>query len=201
MSFNFNATTAYNGMFNQKTSIKPLAGFLTHEMYLNNLLTAVNHTKETLLAGQLVELTTNAKQSSGLVGLNPNVLEISVNPVGEGANSMSSIIVHNITDFVMPADKAPALRNTQTTYVASVGMGVELYLPCDLTLLGKTNRVKLYYNATTNTYSAESAGAIQLGNGEVTLCGNVVEGQQIVFDSTNTEQTIFKDCYVIKVKI
>ncbi|GAA9232858.1 hypothetical protein HpHA215_05410 [Helicobacter pylori] len=136
MGFNVNQTTTYNGNFNQQTSIKPIAGFLTYEMYLNNLTTALNATSNVLLPGQPVALQVGAKQASALVGLNPNVLTISETPVGTN-DVLNAVIIHNITDFVMPGDKAPALRPTQTSYVAEIGSGVEVFLPCDLSFLGQ----------------------------------------------------------------
>ncbi len=44
MGFNFNATTNYNWHFNSEITNKPIAGFLMHQKYLDNLLTAVNNT-------------------------------------------------------------------------------------------------------------------------------------------------------------
>ncbi|GHS39075.1 hypothetical protein VN1161_01110 [Helicobacter pylori] len=61
MGFNVNQTTTYNGHFNQQTSIKPIAGFLTYEMYLNNLATALNSTGNVLLPAQPVALQIKAK--------------------------------------------------------------------------------------------------------------------------------------------
>lgn len=194
----FNSTTPYNGHFNQKTTIKPIAGFLTHEMYLNNLITGVNDGGYMLLPGQPIVLQTGAKQGSGLAGLNPNVMSMSL--PATGATHASSVLIHNINDVVLPGDQAPALRSTQTSYVASVGMGVEIYLQCDLTLLGVDNRIKLYYNISKYEYTTEASGNIQLGYDYVTLTSNVVEGKAIHWDSSGTN-TIWQDCYVVKVRL
>ncbi|GAA7824895.1 hypothetical protein HpCOL2_05760 [Helicobacter pylori] len=200
MGFNVNQTTTYNGHFNQVTSIKPLAGFLTYEMYLNNLSTALNSTGNVLLPAQPVVLQIGAKQASGLVGLNPNVLNISETPVGTNG-VFTGVIIHNITDFVMPGDKAPALRPTQTSYVAGIGSGVEVFLPCDLSFLGQSDRQFISWNKTNQCYTLETTGVESFGSQKVTLKSNVVEGKQIVFDTNNPTQTTFKDCYVIKVRL
>ncbi|GAA7995370.1 hypothetical protein HpCS24_05850 [Helicobacter pylori] len=200
MGFNVNQTTTYNGHFNQQTSIKPIAGFLTYEMYLNNLSTALNSTGNVLLPGQPVALQIGAKQASGLVGLNPNVLNISETPVGSNG-VFSGVIIHNITDFVMPGDKAPALRPTQTSYVAEIGSGVEVFLPCDLSFLNQANRQSISWDKTNQCYTLETNGAESFGSQKVSLKSNVVEGKQIVFDTNNPTQTIFKDCYAIKVRL
>ena len=200
MGFNVNQTTTYNGYFNQQTSIKPIAGFLTYEMYLNNLTTALNSTGNVLLPGQPIALKIGAKQASGLVGLNPNVLGISETPIG--ANGvLGAIVIHNITDFVMPGDKAPALRPTQTSYVAEIGSGVEVYLPCDLSFLGQASRQFISWNKTNQCYTLETTGVEGFGSQKVSLRSNVIEGKQIVFDTANQTQTIFKDCYLIKVRL
>lgn len=200
MGFNVNQTTTYNGHFNQQTSIKPIAGFLTYEMYLNNLVTALNSTGNVLLPAQPVALQVGTKQSSALVGLNPNVLNISEAPVGTNG-VFGGIIIHNITDFVMPGDKAPALRPTQTSYVAEIGSGVEVFLPCDLSFLGQASRQFLSWNKTTQCYTLETSNVESFGSQKVSLRSNVIEGKQIVFDTNNSTQTIFKDCYVIKVRL
>lgn len=200
MGFNVNATTTYNGHFNQQTSIKPIAGFLTYEMYLNNLVNALNVTGNVLLPGQPVALEVGAKKNSGLVGLNPNVLNISETPVGDNG-VFGGVIIHNITDFVMPGDKAPALRPTQTSYVAEIGSGVEVFLPCDLSFLGQASMQFISWNKTNQCYTLSTTSVESVGSQKVSLHSNVVEGKQIVFDTNNPTQTIFKDCYVIKVRL
>ncbi len=200
MGFNVNQTTTYNGHFNQQTSINPLAGFLTYEMYLNNLATALNSTGNVLLPAQPVALSIGTKQASGLVGLNPNVLNISETPIGTNG-VFSGVIIHNITDFVMPGDKAPALRPTQTSYVAEIGSGVEVFLPCDLSFLGGSSRQFISWDKTNQCYTLKTTGVESFGSQKVSLRSNVVEGKQIVFDTNNPTQTIFKDCYVIKVRL
>ncbi|GAA9667833.1 hypothetical protein HpVH110_06390 [Helicobacter pylori] len=200
MGFNVNQTTTYNGHFNQQTSIKPIAGFLTYEMYLNNLVTALNSTGNVLLPAQPVALQIGAKQASALVGLNPNVLNISETPIGTNG-VFGGIVIHNITDFLMPGDKAPALRPTQTSYIAEIGSGVEVFLPCDLSFLGASSRQLISWNKTNQCYTLETTGVESFGSQKVSLRSNVIEGKQIVFDTTNTTQTIFKDCYVIKVRL
>lgn len=200
MGFNVNQTTTYNGHFNQQTSIKPIAGFLTYEMYLNNLSTALNSTGNVLLPAQPVVLQVGAKQASGLVGLNPNVLSISETLTGENG-VFGGIVIHNITDFVMPGDKAPALRPTQTSYVAEIGSGVEIFLPCDLSFLGAASRQLISWDKTSQFYTLKTSNVESFGSQKISLRSNVVEGKQIVFDKNNPTQTIFKDCYVIKVRL
>ncbi|GAA7068060.1 hypothetical protein HpCHN105_06690 [Helicobacter pylori] len=184
MGFNVNQTTTYNGHFNQQTSIKPIAGFLTYEMYLNNLATALNSTGNVLLPAQPVALQIGAKQASGLVGLNTNVLNISETPIGTNG-VLSSVIIHNITDFVMPGDKAPALRPTQTSYVAEIGSGVEVFLPCDLSFLGQSSRQFISWDKPNQCFTLNTTGVESFGSQKVSLRSNVVEGQQIVFDTTS----------------
>ncbi|OOQ17872.1 hypothetical protein [Helicobacter pylori] len=200
MGFNFNATTNHNWHFNSEITNKPIAGFLTHQKYLDNLLTAVNNTSETLLVGQPITLKISATLKSSLARIEQNTLEISETPVG--ANGVfGGIIIHNITDFVMPGDKAPALRPTQTSYVAEIGSGVEVFLPCDLSFLGQASRQFISWDKTNQCYTLKTTGVESVGSQKVSLRSNVVEGKQIVFDPNNTTQTIFKDCYVIKVRL
>lgn len=54
---------------------------------------------------------------------------------------------------------------------------------------------------TNQCYTLETTGVESFGSQKVSLRSNVVEGKQIVFDTNNPTQTIFKDCYVIKVRL
>ncbi len=65
--FEFNLCKRTIGDINAVVGIdKPIAGFLTHQKYLDNLLTAVNNTSETLLVGQPITLKISATLKSSL---------------------------------------------------------------------------------------------------------------------------------------
>ncbi|WP_208377829.1 hypothetical protein [Helicobacter pylori] len=195
MGFNFNATTNYNWHFNSEITNKPIAGFLTHQKYLDNLLTAVNNTSETLLVGQPITLKISATLKSSLARIdqNINILEISETPI-ETNEIISGI-------FIGILNTNETLRPTQTSYVAEIGSGVEVFLPCDLSFLGQVSRQFISWNKTNQCFTLETTGVESFGSQKVSLRSNVVEGKQIVFDTNNPTQTIFKDCYVIKVRL
>ncbi|WQV23781.1 hypothetical protein KVJ73_07275 [Helicobacter pylori] len=193
MGFNFNATTNYNWHFNSEITNKPIAGFLTHQKYLDNLLTAVNNTSETLLVGQPITLKISATLKSSLARIDQNILEISETPIE------TNEILNGIFIGILNTNKT--LRPTQTSYVAEIGSGVEVFLPCDLSFLGQGSRQFISYNKTNQCYTLETSGVESFGSQKVSLRSNVVEGKQIVFDTNNPTQTTFKDCYVIKVRL
>ncbi|MGN8364422.1 hypothetical protein ACR9JY_03095 [Helicobacter pylori] len=195
MGFNFNATTNYNWHFNSEITNKPIAGFLTHQKYLDNLLTAVNNTSETLLVGQPITLKISATLKSSLARIDQNIsiLEISETPIE------TNEILNGI--FIGILNTNETLRPTQTTYVAEIGSGVEVFLPCDLSFLGQGNNQFISWNKTNQCYTLETTGVESFGSQKVSLISNVVEGKQIVFDTNNPTQTIFKDCYVIKARL
>ncbi|MCQ2813442.1 hypothetical protein JT196_01325 [Helicobacter pylori] len=193
MGFNFNATTNYNWHFNSEITNKPIAGFLTHQKYLDNLLTAVNNTSETLLVGQPITLKISATLKSSLARIDQNILEISETPIE------TNEILNGI--FIGILNTNETLRPTQTSYVAEIGSGVEVFLPCDLSFLGQASRQSIFWNKTNQCYTLEASGAESFGSQKVSLISNVIEGKQIVFDTNNPTQTIFKDCYVIKVRL
>ncbi|WP_000506577.1 hypothetical protein [Helicobacter pylori] len=193
MGFNFNATTNYNWHFNSEITNKPIAGFLTHQKYLDNLLTAVNNTSETLLVGQPITLKISATLKSSLARIDQNILEISETPIE------TNEILNGI--FIGILNTNETLRPTQTSYVAEIGSGVEVFLPCDLSFLGQGSRQFISYNKTNQCYTLETSGVESFGSQKVSLRSNVVEGKQIVFDTNNPTQTTFKDCYVIKVRL
>ncbi|UOS35557.1 hypothetical protein [Helicobacter pylori] len=196
MGFNFNATTNYNWHFNSEITNKPIAGFLTHQKYLDNLLTAVNNTSETLLVGQPITLKISATLKSSLARIDQNnLLEISETPT-ETNEILNGIFIGNLA-----TNENRTLRPTQTSYVAEIGSGVEVFLPCDLTFLGQASRQLISWNKTNQCYTLEQTGVESFGSEKVSLRSNVVEGKQIVFDTANPTQTIFKDCYVIKVRL
>ncbi|WP_120900799.1 hypothetical protein [Helicobacter pylori] len=193
MGFNFNATTNYNWHFNSEITNKPIAGFLTHQKYLDNLLTAVNNTSETLLVGQLITLKISATLKSSLARIDQNILEISETPIE------TNEILNGI--FIGILNTNETLRPTQTSYVAEIGSGVEVFLPCDLSFLGQSSRQFISWNKTNQCYTLETTGVESFGSQKVSLRSNIVEGKQIVFDANNPTQTTFKDCYVIKVRL
>ncbi|GAA7571233.1 hypothetical protein ckin36_12360 [Helicobacter pylori] len=114
MGFNFNATTNYNWHFNSEITNKPIAGFLTHQKYLDNLLTAVNNTSETLLVGQPITLKISATLKSSLARIDQNIsiLEISEMPIE------TNEILNGI--FIGILNTNETLRPTQTSYVAEI---------------------------------------------------------------------------------
>ncbi|GAA7888335.1 hypothetical protein JP0475_01230 [Helicobacter pylori] len=196
MGFNFNATTNYNWHFNSEITNKPIAGFLTHQKYLDNLLTAVNNTSETLLVGQPITLKISATLKSSLARIDQNnILEISETPT-ETNEILNGIFIGNLA-----TNENRTLRPTQTSYVAEIGSGVEVFLPCDLSFLGQSSRQLISWNKTAQHYTLETTGVESFGSQKVSLRSNVIEGKQIVFDTANPTQTIFKDCYVIKVRL
>ncbi|GHS46015.1 hypothetical protein VN1165_05500 [Helicobacter pylori] len=196
MGFNFNTTTNYNWHFNSEITNKPIAGFLTHQKYLDNLLTAVNNTSETLLVGQPITLKISATLKSSLARIDQNnILEISETPT-ETNEILNGIFIGNLA-----TNENRTLRPTQTSYVAEIGSGVEVFLPCDLSFLGQASRQFISWHKTNNCYTLETTGVESFGSQKVSLTSNVVEGKQIVFDTANPTQTIFKDCYVIKVRL
>ncbi|GAA9860180.1 hypothetical protein VN0630_01130 [Helicobacter pylori] len=196
MGFNFNTTTNYNWHFNSEITNKPVAGFLTHQKYLDNLLTAVNNTSETLLVGQPITLKISATLKSSLARIDQNnILEISETPT-ETNEILNGIFIGNLA-----TNENRTLRPTQTSYAAEIGSGVEVFLPCDLTFLGQSSRQFISWSKTNQCYTLDTAGVESFGSQKVSLRSNVVEGQQIVFDTNNPTQTIFKDCYVIKVRL
>ncbi|WQS91758.1 hypothetical protein KVD57_07345 [Helicobacter pylori] len=196
MGFNFNATTNYNWHFNSEITNKPIAGFLTHQKYLDNLLTAVNNTSETLLVGQPITLKISATLKSSLARIDQNnILEISETPT-ETNEILNGIFIGNLA-----TNENRTLRPTQTSYIAEIGSGVEVFLPCDLSFLGQSSRQLISWNKTNQCYTIETTGVESFGSQKVSLRSNVIEGKQIVFDTANPTQTIFKDCYVIKVRL
>ncbi len=195
MGFNFNATTNYNWHFNSEITNKPIAGFLTHQKYLDNLLTAVNNTSETLLVGQPITLKISATLKSSLARIDQDISILEINETPIETNEILNGI------FIGILNTNETLRPTQTSYVAEIGSGVELFLPCDLSFLGQSSRQFISWNKTSQCYTLETTGMESFGSQKVSLRSNVIEGKQIVFDANNQTQTIFKDCYVIKVRL
>ncbi len=185
-----------NWHFNSEITNKPIAGFLTHQKYLDNLLTAVNNTSETLLVGQPITLKISATLKSSLARMDQNnILEISETPT-ETNEILNGIFIGNLA-----TNENRTLRPTQTSYVAEIGSGVEVFLPCDLSFLGQASRQFISWNKTNQCYTLETTSVESFGSQKVSLRSDVIEGKQIVFDTANPTQTIFKDCYVIKVRL
>ncbi len=124
-----------------------------------------------------------------------NILEISETPT-ETNEILNGIFIGNFA-----TNENRTLRPTQTSYIAEIGSGVEVFLPYDLSFLGQSSRQFITWNKTSQCYTLETTGVESFGSQKVSLRSNVIEGKQIVFDTSNPTQTIFKDCYVIKVRL
>ncbi|GAA8800762.1 hypothetical protein BTM150_05030 [Helicobacter pylori] len=127
--------------------------------------------------------------------IDQNILEISETPA-ETNEILNGIFIGNFA-----TNENGMLRPTQTSYVAEIGSGVEVFLPCDLSFLGAVSRQLISWDKTNQCYTLKTTGMESFGSQKVSLRSNVVEGKQIVFDTNNPTQTIFKDCYVIKVRL
>ncbi len=122
--------------------------------------------------------------------IDQDILEISETPIE------TNEILNGIFIGKLATNENGTLRPTQTSYVAEIGSGVEVFLPCDLSFLGKASRQFISWNKTNQCYTLETTGVESFGSQKVSLRSNVVEGKQIVFDTNNPTQTTFKDCYV-----
>ncbi|GAA9102194.1 hypothetical protein HpHA157_04770 [Helicobacter pylori] len=127
--------------------------------------------------------------------IDQNILEISETPA-ETNEILNGIFIGNFA-----TNENGMLRPTQTTYVAEIGSGVEVFLPCDLSFLGQASRQSISWDKTNQRYTLTTTGVESFGGQKVSLRSNVIEGKQVVFDTNNPTQTIFKDCYVIKVRL
>lgn len=108
MGFNYNQTTTYNGHFNLGISTnKPIAGLLMYQKCLDNLLTAVNNTSETLLVGQPTTLKISATLKSSLARIDQDMLEISETPI-ETNEILNGIFIGSLA-----TNENGALRPTQ----------------------------------------------------------------------------------------
>ncbi len=128
-------------IINSEITNKPIAGFLTHQKYLDNLLTAVNNTSETLLVGQPITLKISATLKSSLARIDQNILEISETPIE------TNEILNGI--FIGILNTNETLRPTQTSYVAEIGSGVEVFLSCGLSFLGQASMQFISWSETT----------------------------------------------------
>lgn len=92
---------------------------------------------------------------------NINILEISETPIE------TNEILNGI--FIGILNTNETLRPTQTSYVAEIGSGVEVFLPCDLSFLGQSSRQFISWNKTNQCYTLETTGVESFGSQKVSL--------------------------------
>ena len=196
---NFNQVGTYNGKFLSPNSALPICGVVLFDMYKNNLQQVYNNVStQPLTWGMPVTIKTQQTTNSTNAGkaFNPNVLL--ADAISTENNNLNGFVVKSVTDILMPQDEAPASRQSQISYVATFGSGIELYLPCDTTLMNvETSAIDknntFDYNFTDYTLKAGTAFSI-------TLKSNVVDGIVTYYD-TSTQSVKIKNTKCIKVRL
>lgn len=196
---NFNQVGTYNGKFLSPNSALPICGVVLFDMYKNNLQQVYNNVNtQPLTWGLPVTIKTQQTTNPANAGkaFNPNVLVLEA--IANSNNSLNGFVVKSVTDILMPQDEAPASRQSQISYVATFGSGIELYLPCDQTLMNvETSAIDknniFDYNFTDYTLKSGTAFSI-------TLKSNVVDGIVTYYDSS-TQSVKIKNTKCVKVRL
>ena len=196
---NFNQVGTYNGKFLSPNSALPICGVVLFDMYKNNLQQVYNNVStQPLTWGMPVTIKTQQTTNSTNAGkaFNPNVLVATA--ISTENNNLNGFVVKSVTDILLPQDEAPASRQSQISYVATFGSGIELYLPCDQTLMNvETSAIDknntFDYDFTNFNLKAGTAFSI-------TLKSNVVDGIVTYYDST-TQSVKIKNTKCIKVRL
>ena len=196
---NFNQVGTYNGKFLSPNSALPICGVVLFDMYKNNLQQVYNNVStQPLTWGMPVTIKTQQTTNSTNAGkaFNPNVLVATA--ISTENNNLNGFVVKSVTDILLPQDEAPASRQSQISYVATFGSGIELYLPCDQTLMNvETSAIDknntFDYDFTNFNLKAGTAFSI-------TLKSNVVDGLVTYYDSS-TQSVKIKNTKCIKVRL
>ena len=196
---NFNQVGTYNGKFLSPNSALPICGVVLFDMYKNNLQQVYNNVStQPLTWGMPVTIKTQQTTNSTNAGkaFNPNVLLATA--LSTENNNLNGFVVKSVTDILLPQDEAPASRQSQISYVATFGSGIELYLPCDQTLMNvETSAIDknntFDYDFTNFNLKAGTAFSI-------TLKSNVVDGIVTYYDSS-TQSVKIKNTKCIKVRL
>ena len=196
---NFNQVGTYNGKFLSPNSALPICGVVLFDMYKNNLQQVYNNVStQPLTWGLPVTIKTQQTTNSTNAGkaFNPNVLVATA--ISTENNNLNGFVVKSVTDILLPQDEAPASRQSQISYVATFGSGIELYLPCDQTLMNvETSAIDknntFDYDFTNFNLKAGTAFSI-------TLKSNVVDGLVTYYDSS-TQSVKIKNTKCIKVRL
>lgn len=185
----------YNNGFLTGNTAKPIAGVCTRTAFTRPLKQA--QVNETITQGTAVKLvnkiqtaTTTSVNAGGLnEGLAPNVLTATTATASADVNGF---IVDSPNFALVDGDAAPAARAGQIVYVAFIGSGAELYLPCDNSLVGVNpdQAVKIE-----NGILKADTGA---GISGITLMSQVVDGIRFKVNNGTVEQ---ESTPVIKVKL
>ena len=196
---NFNQVGTYNGKFLSPNSALPICGVVLFDMYKNNLQQVYNNVStQPLTWGMPVTIKTQQTTNPANAGkaFNPNVLVATA--ISTENNNLNGFVVKSVTDILLPQDEAPASRQSQISYVATFGSGIELYLPCDQTLMNvETSAIDknntFDYDFTNFNLKAGTAFSI-------TLKSNVVDGVVTYYDSS-TQSVKIKNTKCVKVRL
>ena len=196
---NFNQVGTYNGKFLSPNSALPICGVVLFDMYKNNLQQVYNNvTTQPLTWGMPVTIKTQQTTNPNNAGkaFNPNVLVLA--SISTADNNLNGFVVKSVTDILMSQDEAPASRHSQISYVATFGSGVELYLPCDTTLMNvETSAINKNNTFDYNFISYELKAGTAFS---ITLKSNVVDGVVTYYD-TISQSVKIKNTKCVKVRL
>lgn len=186
----YNVVGNANGGFLGSSSARPIAGHIARNMFIFRL----NQAKVAdgaNLAPALPAKLTNANGGKAGAGLSPNVL-LAENATS--ADDISGFVVASPNDVLEIGGGVPKPQEGQVTFVALIGSGIEMYLPCDDTLQNVNVNTKAKWDTTNNKLTKATDGDA----GVVSILGGVVDGvtYKISGDFANTV-----DSKVILVKL
>lgn len=180
------STGNFNNQFKRPNTSKPIVGHATITAYANNLSQA--QAGADLVAGQAVELKTQASGTQAGSGLNPNVLVANT-----ATSTIGGFVIESPNFVVIEGAQASKALKGQIVYVATIGSGVEVYVPCKASeFQGFAIGTQVYYDNTTGELTTTKGTNIALS---VAVVSNVVDSIKAQADGT------FAECQAVKIKL
>lgn len=180
------STGKYNGKFLRPNSAKPIVGHATITAYQTNLTQA--QAGADLVAGQAIQLKTQASGTQAGSGLNPNVLVANV-----ATDSLGGFAIESDNFVIVDgAESSKALKGSIIN-VATFGSGVDVFLPCKASeFQGFAIGSDVYWDLTNGELTTTKGSNIPL---DIAILSNVVDSIASQSDGT------YKEVQAIKVRL
>lgn len=169
------------------STIKPLCG-----VQLNNV--TKNVSTQAVVSADSIYLYAGAPVTlKNKSNINGNVLSISA--VATSKDTLDGFVLKSTNEVVDLGAEIGVPVKGQIVSVATLGCGIEVYLPCDSTLQDVAISSKVKWDTTSNCLVSDTAGTDAL---PITILGGVIDAQTI----TNTSGVAgIKDTKAIRVRL
>ena len=185
----------YKNTFLSGNTAKPIVGVCTNSAYKRPLKEA--QVLKQMTAGTPITVVNKAgfKTQDGAVNagsfLAPNVFTAGT----ANGTAIHGFLIDSPNFVLQEGDEGTSAQPNQIVYIALIGSGAEVYLPCDNTMVGYNGTNPIKYDKASGLLKGDGTGDIEI---DCLVLSAVVDGLRFKLDGT---KVVAEDVSVVKVKL